>query len=270
VKCSVIVTTYDATRPLDLALCGISRQSRRPDEVIVADDGSTAETAALLATWKESLPLHHVWQIDKGFRKCRIVNAAVRQSTGDHLIFLDGDTIPHRHWVADHCAAANGKRVLCGRRVRLGPNVSTSLTRDAVLTGALERLFGPVLRSRVSGETKRYSLGMRLPQWIARICHPRARRLMGVNFSLPRTAFETVNGMDQAEGIVGREDFDLGARLERAGFPFYPLLNRAVVYHLYHPERAMDAKTNAWRDAQAKSDRVRCELGLDQPFDPNE
>lgn len=267
-KASVVVCTYNAPRELDLVLCGLVRQTRAPDEILVADDGSTPETAQLLASWRSRLDIRHVWHKDDGFRKMRIINEAVRRSTGDHLIFLDGDSIPHRSWVADHVQAANGKRVLCGRRVKLGDDISRCIDAEWVTQGRLESLLGPVWRSSFGGGTSRVMLGVRLPQALARCFHPRARKLMGVNFSLPRAAFEAVNGYEEAPGIRGREDQELEWRLRRAGVPFYPLLNRAIVYHLFHPQRPIDATTRAWLAEREQATHTRAEVGLDSEFDP--
>ncbi len=263
VRVSVVVTTYNAPRELELVLCGLARQTRPPDEILVADDGSAGDTARLLAGWQSDLPaLVHVRQDDRGYRKSRIVNRAVRRSTGDHLLFLDGDAVPHSRWAEDHARAADGRRILCGRRVKLGPPISAALDTDAVEAGRLEELFGPVLRSVFGGGTHRFLLGVRLPPLLARACHPRARKLMGVNFSLPRTAFEAVNGYDEAWEIPWREDRDLELRLRRAGYPFYPLLNRAVVYHLHHPIKPFGRESQAINAAIESRTVVRCDRGL--------
>lgn len=263
VRVSVVVTTYNAPRELDLVLCGLARQTRPPDEILVADDGSAEDTARLVAGWKPELPtLIHVHHDDRGYRKSRIVNRAVHRATGDHLLFLDGDAVPHSRWAEDHERAADKRRILCGRRVKLGPKISATLDSDAVGAGRLEELCGPVLRSVFSGETHRFLLGVRLPPLLARACHPRARKLMGVNFSLPRAAFEAVNGYDEAWEIPWREDRDLELRLRRAGYPFYPLLNRAVVYHLHHPVKPFDPESQAVNEAIEARTVVRCERGL--------
>lgn len=262
-RVSVVVTTYNAPRQLDLVLCGLARQTRPPDEVLVADDGSTEETGRRVEGWRAELPaLFHVRHEDRGYRKSRIVNLAVRRSTGEHLLFLDGDAIPHSRWVADHERAADGRRVLCGRRVKLGPRITAALDREAVRRGRLESLAGPVLRSALEGETKRVLLGLRLPPAVARLFHPRARKLMGVNFSLPRAAFLAVNGYDETWEIPWREDRDLEIRLRRAGHPFYPLLNRAVVYHLWHETRPFGPESQAINDAIEGRLDVRCAQGL--------
>ena len=47
--------------------------------------------------------------------------------------------------------------------------------------------------------------------------------------------------------------------------------NAPLVYHLHHPERGKirDEATLAWWAEQEASDRTRCELGYDSPFDSN-
>jgi len=268
---SVIVCTYNEPQRLDLVFCGLARQSRMPEEIIIADDGSGPETAAVVEYWNARLDTHveHVWHVDSGFRKSRISNHAARQSTGDLLIFLDGDSIPHHRWVEDHVVAMRPNRISCGRRVKLSESLSGRVDRTWVEKGRLAPLSGPVLWSAIKSETTRYAHTIRLPAWAARIVRPRARRLMGVNFSLPREAFERVNGYDQEPGVRARIDRELALRLRRCGYRFYPLLQRAIVYHLYHPERRSirDPTTLEWLAKQQASDRTRCELGYDTPFD---
>jgi len=271
---SVIVVTYEAPRELDLVLAALSRQSRRPEEVFIADDGSGAPTRTVIESWSERLgaPLHHVHQRDVGYRKARIVNEAARRARGERLLMLDGDSFPHRDWVADHCSAAGPRAVLCGRRVKLGPDISPRITQGEVLAGVYDSAFArPLLRSKLAGDTERWSLGMRLPALLARVLHPRPRKLMGVNFSLPRAAFFDVNGYDEGWVVYGHEDRDLELRLQRAGWPFRALLNRGIVYHLWHREREKSELTRELLAQAERSTAKRCERGLigAEPFDPN-
>ena len=265
-RATVVVTTYNKTRELDLVLHGLARQSVMPAEVMVADDGSIDETAQLLNEWQARLdvPLHHVWHEDRGIRKALINNEAVRRSQGDYLIFLDGDSIPHRHWLADHLASARPGRVLCGRRVRLGPEISDRLAPEAVRTGSLEKIFGSVLKSRLRGGTRRFGLGIRFPRPVARLLHPTTRRLMGVNWSAPRKVFEEVNGYDSEYIGFAGEDADIDLRFRHGGFELYPLLNRAVVYHIYHPEKDLPEHLRQRVRECEESGRVRCDVGLQQ------
>src|SRR5205807_1179129 len=52
---SVIVTTYNRVDALDAVLSALARQSDRRFEVIIADDGSSPATAALIARWQARL-----------------------------------------------------------------------------------------------------------------------------------------------------------------------------------------------------------------------
>lgn len=273
-KASIVVCTYRQPRELDLALAAIRRQTRAPHEVLVADDGSGADTGAVIDEWNERspFPVRRVWQEDRGYRKARIVNEAVRRAEGEHLIFLDGDSFPHPAWVSDHLASADGESVLCGRRVKLGPRISPTVTREEIEAGRFDSAFSPpLLRSRLAGDTERLGLGVRLPRRVARVFHPRPRKLMGVNFSLPKAAFVQVNGYDETWEIYGHEDRDLELRLIRSGIPRIPLLNRAVVFHLHHAEREKTDETRAMIAKAEASDAKRCEKGYDLAggeFDP--
>ena len=269
-KAAVIVCTYNATRQLELVLEGLGRQSRKPDELFIADDGSKPETTDLVRSWADrlELPVHHVWHEDRGYRKSRIVNEAARRASAEHLIFLDGDSIPHSRWVEDHVRAAKDGRVLCGRRVKLGPELSPRVTAEMVRSGELELLTGPVYDSWRAGDTKRFLLGVRVLAPLARILHPRPRHLMGVNFSMGKATFEAVNGYDGSYDFAWREDYDLELRLLRAGYKFFPLLNRAVVYHLYHQERQFTPEIDAFHTGFEQATHTRAPLGLDTPFDP--
>ena len=272
-QASVVVCTYNQPRELDLALAAIHRQTCAPLKVLVADDGSGDETRAVVEEWhdRSHVPIHHVWQADKGYRKARIVNEAVRRAEGDHIIFLDGDSFPQRSWVADHLASADGKSVLCGRRVKLGPEFSPTVSRDDIEAGRFDSPIAPaLLRSSLAGDTKRLGLAIRLPRRVARIFHPRPRRLMGVNFSLPLEVFAAVNGLNEDWVVYGHEDRDIEFRLIRAGIPRIALLNRAVVFHLHHDERERSAETRRLIAAAEASDATRCEHGYDlaTEFDP--
>jgi glycosyltransferase involved in cell wall biosynthesis len=242
---SVIVTTYNKPKELELVLCGLNLQEIKPLEILIADDGSNIETKNLISKWSDAskTPIKHIWHEDKGNRKLKICNRAVKESSGNYLIFLDGDSIPHHLWVNDHISAARKNMVLCGRRVRLGPKITESIDLPYVQARKLENIFGSTLASALSKDTKRYMHGIRLPKLLARCFHITERRLMGVNFSLHKELFEKLGGyVDSSDKIIAskerrREDARLEIELLRAGAVRYPLINQGIVYHLYHKER---------------------------------
>lgn len=262
-RSSVVVTTYNEPDRLALVLQAFTRQTHLPDELFVADDGSGEETTRVIEAFRPpaGVRFERVWHEDRGFRKWAVSNEAVRRSRGEWLLFLDGDSIPHRRWVEDHLAWSKRGDVLCGRRVKLGPRFTARVDRALVDSGALERTFGPLLWDGVFGDSERVALGLRLPDPLARVLHPRPRKLMGVNFSLSRRAFEAVNGYDE-EWPGRRGDRDLDLRLERSGARFVALVNRAIVYHLHHLERPNSDAIQQRVAEEERSTRVRCAAGL--------
>ena len=100
---SVILSTYNAPDLLEKAIWGYQRQTFTDFELIVADDGSSPETALLCRRLQRHTqqPIRHVWHEDRGFRKCVILNRHPCR-TGAYLVFSDGDCIPRGflqvHW----------------------------------------------------------------------------------------------------------------------------------------------------------------------------
>src|SRR5690606_26583341 len=85
---SLVVTTCNWKEALALVLASIARQTRLPDEVVIADDGSREDTAALLAAASRGypVPLRHAWQPDLGFRVGRARNLAIAAARGEYVL----------------------------------------------------------------------------------------------------------------------------------------------------------------------------------------
>ena len=265
---SVIITTYNRPKELEMVLCGLSMQKTAPTEILIADDGSSEETASIIKKWQQicSPPIIHVWHVDNGFQKPLICDKAVKAARGEYLIFIDGDSVPHPYWVRDHLKAIQQNTVLCGRRVRLGPKLTQEIDLKTVQSRKLRTFSKSVVLSALAKDTKRFALGIRLPMFLARILHPKERRLMGVNFSLHKELFQRLGGYQAAAGEYMkakqrcREDAQLEILLIKNGVRRFPLINRAIVYHLYHPERPLrdefDANVKA-RYLQALKEREK-------------
>jgi O-antigen/teichoic acid export membrane protein len=91
---SAVITTYQSARTLVRALDSVERQTVRPTEVLVCDDGSTDETAsiALARPGVRLLSLPHSGIV--GISR----NEGIAEATGEWIAFLDADD----EWVADH------------------------------------------------------------------------------------------------------------------------------------------------------------------------
>src|SRR5207244_1981757 len=117
-KLSLIISTYEQPMVLAKVLRGVTAQTRLPDEMFIADDGSGLETKELIEQCKREskFPVHHLWHAHEGFRKVILLNRAVAAATGDYLLFLDGDCVPHRKYISDHEGLAEPGFWIQGRR----------------------------------------------------------------------------------------------------------------------------------------------------------
>ena len=92
-KISLIITTYNWPQALDLVLRSLEKQQDENFEVIIADDGSKADTAKLVEAFANRVvfPVKHYWHKDDGFRVAAARNGAVALADGEYLVFIDGD-----------------------------------------------------------------------------------------------------------------------------------------------------------------------------------
>ena len=120
-KLSVLVTTYNALAWLEKVIWGYAAQTHRDFELIIADDGSSPETADRIRALRREtgLDLVHLWQPDEGFQKCRVLNKAIVTARHDYLVFSDGDCIPRADFLAVHAARAQPGYYLSGSYYKL-------------------------------------------------------------------------------------------------------------------------------------------------------
>ena len=83
---SVVIPTYNRARTLKHALASVFAQSHQPYEVIVVDDGSVDDTAAVVSNFDNVL---YIYQENQGVSAAR--NRGIEASTGAYLAFLDSD-----------------------------------------------------------------------------------------------------------------------------------------------------------------------------------
>lgn len=228
---SLIAAVYNRPDVLRLLVAALARQSFRDVEVLFADDGSGSDTARVIADARAMLPfpVEHLWHEDHGWRKNIILNAAVRMSRADYLVFIDADCLPHERFLEDHMHARAQRSVLCGRRVEMSRRWSEALTPAEVAGGAFERMDARVWIDSLRGRALRVEDGVRLPARIAELLHGRRGRLLGSNFSLWKRDLESINGFDEEyDGPGCGEDSDIEYRLGLAGVRMHALRHRAL------------------------------------------
>ncbi len=169
---SVIVPTYNREDALDAVLRGLSRQSDRDFEVIVADDGSGPATTELVESWTARLgaPLRQVRQADDGFRAAEIRNRAILASRGTYCIFLDGDCIPRPDFIPAHRALAEPGWFVTGNRGLLSRGMTETVLREHLEPEAWS--LAAYVRYRLSGRINRLAPLVPLPLGPLRKLHP--------------------------------------------------------------------------------------------------
>ena len=234
-RLSVIVSTYNKPRDLERVLWGYAAQTDRGFELLVADDGSGAETAAVIDRVRREagLPVVHVWHEDRGFRKSEIVNRAIMASTGDYLLFTDGDSIPRADLVAVHRVLARPRAYLGGGYLKLSPQASQAITAEDVRAGRFVDLRW--LRANGWRPGRRALRLVRSPLLAAALDRvtPTAPLFAGNNASVWRDAIFAVNGFDMEMGYGGL-DRAVGYRLVNLGVRGVQVRHRAVCMHLHH------------------------------------
>jgi len=267
-KASVILATYNQPTKLVAALYSLTKQSERDFEIVIADDGSAAKTRELVESFQKSshIKLRHEWQEDEGFRKARILNQSIRSASTDRLIFMDGDTFAHKHFVRDHLEALEISDVFLGRRVMLGPEPTTLVENDPSLMGTPEFWILAFASSLFrKNPTRHLNRGLRLPAWLRKLVkYDHVPDLIGSNFSARREALVEVNGFDENHVGYGNEDGDLYIRLRNSGARIRGSKCFAVQWHLWHQERAFQTGAEDFYNDRLKNDHtsVRCDQGL--------
>ena len=254
---ALVINTYNRPDYLARVLDAASRQIQPPDEVLLADDGSGEETARLFAQWAAGQPFQtrHAWLEHEGFRRARILNKAIAQATSDYLVFLDGDTVPHPKFIADHRALATPGFFVQGHRALVGE-------KAAVWFG--KGLFSQDRRRALAlFETGSLKNAFRWPLAYRKVC-AHLGGIRGCNLGIWRNDLLTINGYDEAFVGWGREDSDLAQRLMNAGIRRLDVRGRALCFHLWHPpaSRAEIAANDRLLAETIHEKRIRCTQGL--------
>jgi glycosyltransferase involved in cell wall biosynthesis len=239
-KTSIVVPTYNRPDKLNLCLMSLSKQSTLPDEVLIADDGSGAETLRVIERFKNStncrFALKHIWQEDDGFRKPLIINKTVRNATGDYLIFIDGDCIAHKHFIRSHLDYSEPDTILGGKRVDLGKRFSERLLKRQQ---PINKLTIELIWDSLINDSRKIEESLQIHNPFLRKLLDRDRiyddGIWGCNFSIHRELFYAINGCDEdfLDGSI--EDNDLGIRVINYGGRVKSVRALAIVFHLWHP-----------------------------------
>lgn len=261
-RIALVITTYNSCATLRCMLESVLNQSMKPDEIVIADDGSTDGTDELIKGFASQYPgeVRHIWQENHKYRRSKILNKAIMASEAEYVITVDNDVLLHPDFVYDHAAVARKGMFVCGRRAYIREVLANTIRATGVIR--IPGFFSPYLNRR------RYSL--RIPL-LAPLCYWKhahsLRQLMGSNMAFWKRDFLAVNGFEEEFEGWGSEDCEFALRLLNAGVKRRTLHYRAIQWHLDHPLRSTgpECVVNKQRFVEAKAThKLQAHLGISQ------
>ncbi|MBM0637782.1 glycosyltransferase [Campylobacter sp. VicNov18] len=237
--CSLIITTYNQKERLALVLDSIKKLDPLPNEVLIADDGSKEDTAKLIQQYQKTFPcpLKHIWQEDKGFRAAASRNKAIKASSSEYIILIDGDMILEKNFIKDHLNFSSKKTILQGSRTILDEIKSNKI---------LNKMDFNLAFSKKDFKNKRNIFLAKLIYQFSTINKNFFKKALLVkgsktcNMSFYKSDFEAINGFNENFTGWGREDSEFVARFLFNNGILKRLKFNALAYHIYHQENSKD------------------------------
>jgi glycosyltransferase involved in cell wall biosynthesis len=239
-KISVIVSTYNWPRALNIALDCLCRQNDSNYEIIVADDGSKTETKDLVKKYQKKFvgkkTIKYVWQEDRGFRLARIRNLAVKAASGEYLVFIDGDCLAPPTYLQKHRKLMEKGWMIRGQRILTSKDFT-----NKILEGDIDYknnkfwTFEDIFYNKIKGNFNRFSPALEIPiLWMRKIAPKHWGSVRGCNMAIWKEDYIKINGSDEYFEGWGAEDSDLSVRLVNSGVRIKNGDFCSYVIHLWH------------------------------------
>ena len=235
-KISVIVPVYNRLEHLRALFLCLLRQKKQADELIITDDGSSQKVLDFIGDLipEAKFKVKHIYQEDKGFRKTRALNNAVRNSIGDLLIFCDQDLIFGEEYVETIAGNIKENIFLMGRAHTLKREEKDFVLENIEKINSYEEIvknlpdsYIPTIKKMLNEDKRRRLLKtFKLAK--------RGIKLVGMSYALMKNAYIKVNGYDENYIGWGQEDDDFGNRLTVAGINGKELITKNIQLHLWH------------------------------------
>ncbi|GEA61392.1 glycosyltransferase family 2 protein [Vibrio comitans] len=257
-KVSLIITTYNWKEALKIVLESVKNQTQLPDEVIIADDGSTKDTAELISSYQKnhSLSLVHSWQPDEGFQLSKSRNKAIARASGDYIIMIDGDIVLHPRFIETHIKASKQGWFVQAGRAMLNEQQSAHILKG----NQSPHFFTPSLKNRKN------AICSSIMSVLFSFKRNNDKATRGCNMAFWRDDLIEVNGFNEDFIGWGREDSEFTIRMLNAGKNRLYLKFSGVGYHLYHKESPRELLDHNQKilDNTVKHHLARCDNGLDK------
>jgi GT2 family glycosyltransferase len=204
-RVSVVIPVFNQSACTDACIAGVlaTWPESLDGEILVVDDASTDDTAALLARWAaRDARVRPLRQAENGGFTASC-NAGAQAATGDTLVFLNNDTVPRPGWLPPLLS--------CLARDRVGAVGGKLLYPD----GSLQEAGGVIF---ADGDGCNFGKGVLAPD------DPLADYVREVDYgsgallATPRALFLELGGFDPAYSPAYYEDADYAFRLRQHGY----------------------------------------------------
>ena len=218
VDLSVVIPCMNGAGVIGDQLVALARQNwHRPWEVIVADNGSTDDTAVIVEKHKQHLPELRLVDASQRRGAAHARNTGVVAARGKAIAFCDADDQVGSGWLAAMGGALDRHQFVAARIdiSKLNPPQIADIVRNPQWDG-LQRVDYP----------------------------PHLNHASGATLGITREAHETVGGFD--EELPYLEDTDYCFRLQLSGIDLHFLPEAVIHYRFKSRHQAMFNQARHW------------------------
>ncbi|NLN63924.1 MAG: glycosyltransferase [Clostridiaceae bacterium] len=256
---SVITSTYNKDKYLDLTLAGYINQTCDDFEIVIVDDGSIDGTKKIIEKYESHLNIQYYWQENRGIAYAR--NMALQLAKGNIIIIVDDDRIPCRNFIASHkhTLEENGKTVSIGKQGSIvshyTPELSFSFSegmkfynnhRDIINSGPSQMFTVEDILYRFEDTIDNHFLSFPDLSCLIKMVDKFGDDLSefklawskayGGNIAFDRSYLSQAIEYDTNYVGYGGEDVDLSYQLYLQGYKYY-FSSNAINYHQEHPRK---------------------------------
>lgn len=268
-KVSLIIAVYKDIKALELIINSLENQTYKNFEVVIVEDGADEKMQAYISSIK-NIEVKHTTQEDKGVRKARSQNNGILASSGEYLIFIDGDCPLYSTFIESHVSLAQEGVVLSGRRLNLNQELTIKLREGKLSPLSIEKNLFTKYLSLAFDKNSRFEQGIYLnPRgWLYKTFIEKKERntaILGCNFSCWKKDMLAINGFDESYGETAvSDDMDLDWRFRSFGLKLKSCKNIANMMHLFHKahDRGDPSTQVALMKQREKEGKFLCEKGL--------
>jgi glycosyltransferase involved in cell wall biosynthesis len=268
-KISVIVAVYKDIDALDLVVQSLKEQTYKNFELVVVEDAQNKEMKEYIESI-EGLEVRHTFQEDRGVRKSRSQNNGILASTGEYLVFVDGDCILAPNFIESHAFLAEKDFALSGRRFNLNQKQTDQIRQKKINVKKYIHNFWSYNIRYVFDKSVRFEQGIYFdPKGFLYNFFLKKRirniSILGCNFSCFKSDMIRINGFDESYGETAiSDDMDFDWRFKAAGIRVKSCKNAANMFHLFHKahDRGDPSMQLQRMQENQEAGRFVCEKGL--------